>query len=84
VRVSFDKIEQSPSSEFRVRITITEYPEWPSKLFGKKPATLIYDGSCTVWHELPSARRPGVFRESLLCEFEERARIGGYHPRQGS
>ncbi len=30
-----------------------------------------YKGECTVWHRLPSMRRPGTLMESELCRLQD-------------
>lgn len=36
----------------------------------EKTKELQFHGGSTVWHKLPSFRRPGVFMESLLADYK--------------
>lgn len=42
-------------------ITMIQKPTWLGRLLGRKPHTLQYRGSCTVWHRYPTGDRAGKF-----------------------
>ena len=65
------------SNSRNILLTVVERPGWLGRLFGFESQVHSFLGRCTVWHELPSYRRPGTFMESLLSDFETMAQHKG-------
>ncbi len=49
-------------------ITLERIPGVIPSLFGAKTETLKFRGSGTVWHQVPTGRRPGTMMEGLLAD----------------
>lgn len=53
---------------FEEEITLEKIPGAIASFFGAKTETVKFRGSGTVWHEVPTGRRPGTMMESLLAD----------------
>lgn len=49
-------------------ITLEKIPSAIASLFGAKPKTVKFRGSGTVWHQVPTGRRPGTMMEGLIVD----------------
>lgn len=51
------------------RITVRYFPGWLKRLLGYKAYNVVYQGQCTVWHDITSGRRAGTQMESQLADY---------------
>lgn len=49
-------------------ITLERVPGPIAAFFGARVKTTRFLGSCTVWHEVPTGRRPGTLMEGLIAD----------------
>jgi hypothetical protein len=53
-------------------LKVRTHPDALSRLFGAKSEEVEFIGDCTVWHRLPSWKRPGTTIEGILANFHAR------------